>query len=96
MPFDTSNPLKPWIVADPDSTLDYPLDLTAWLDEIADTLASVTTEAVGATVASATISGKRVIVWVTAITAGASVTVRFTTTGGRTDDRTMYFKAKER
>lgn len=96
MPFDTSNPLKPWIVADPDSTLDYRLDLTAWLDESSDTLASVATEADGAAVDSAAIDGKTVVVWVSGVTGTASVRVRFTTAGGRTDDRTMYFKAKQR
>jgi hypothetical protein len=90
---------KPTIEKDPNARLDYTADFTKWLDAMTDALQShVVTNVVGVTVDSSLIVGKTVVVWVTGGTVGSagSVTVRVTTVGGRTDDRTMYFKIKER
>ena len=91
---------KPTITKDPSAVLDYPIDFTAWLAAAADSIVSVTfPNTVGVSVTSSSFAGgKIVVVWVSGGTVGspASVTVRITTAGGRTDDRTIYFKIKER
>ena len=84
---------------DPDAILDYALDFTGWLDAMGDALASHTVVVAGGIVKdSSAIDGKKVVVWVSGGTVGAqgSVTVHVVTTGGRADDRTIYFKIKER
>lgn len=91
---------KPTINKDPNAILDYTFDFTDWLAAVSDTISSVTFPAVvGVTVAgSAITAGKKVVAWVSGGTVGlpASLTARIVTTGGRTDDRTIYFKIKER
>lgn len=90
---------KPIIDKDPNAVLDYTVRFAKWLDGMTDTLASHTvTGVVGVVVDSSLIVGKTVVVWVSGGTVGTtgSVTVRVTTAGGRTDDRTIYFKIKER
>lgn len=96
--YDLTNPAKPSITKDPNAVLDYSIDLAAWLTDVSDTLASVAVTTSGCTVDSSTTSGTKCIAWVSGGVAGetASVTFRFTTTGGRTDDRTIYLKIKER
>lgn len=96
--YDLTNPAKPSITKDPNAVLDYSLDLAAWLTDIADTLTSLTVTASGCTVDSSTISGTKCIAWISGGVAGetGTVTFRFVTTGGRTDDRTIYLKMKER
>lgn len=90
----------PTITKDPNATLDYTLDLSAWLSEIVDTLDSVVTvNVIGVTVESTTIvSGNKIVAWISGgiVNSPASVTFRFTTVGGRTDDRTLAFTMKER
>ena len=56
------------------------------------------TAAGGVTVNSSAVVGKTVVVWVSGGVVGTkgSVVVRVTTAGGRTDDRTIFFKIKER
>ena len=89
---------KATIEHDPDAVLDYVLDLTAWLTDVSDTLQSLTMLSTGVTVDSSSISGNLCIAWISGGTVGepASATFRFTTAGGRTDDRTINFKIKER
>lgn len=96
--YDLTNPAKPTITKDPNAVLDYSLDLSAWLTDIGDTLASLTVTPIGCTANSSAISGTKCVAWISGGTAGetATVTFRFTTTGGRTDDRTIYLKMKER
>lgn len=96
--YDVTNPAKPTITKDPNAVLDYSLELSAWLTDISDTLSSLTVTASGCTVDSSTISGTKCVAWISGGTAGqtASVTFRFTTSGGRTDDRTIFLKVKER
>jgi len=87
------------ITKDPDSVLDYTFDWEAWLALISDTIASeeVVVET-GITCDSSTISVDTVIVWISGGTAGETyrVTCRIVTTGGRTDDRSIFIKVKER
>lgn len=89
---------KASITKDPNAVLDYSLDLATWLTDVSDTLASLSVTASGCTVDSSAISGTKCIAWVSGGVAGetASVTFRWTTSGGRTDDRTIYLKIKER
>jgi hypothetical protein len=97
--WDQTDPTKPTIPKDPDAILDYPIDLSAWLTPIADTIASVQTLVTnGVVVNEAIVNGMTVILWVAGGTPNtkATVTLRFTTNGGRTDDRTFYFKIKDR
>lgn len=96
--FDLSNPAKPKIIKDPDATLDYILDLSDWLADITDSLTGLSVTGVGVTVDSSNIDGNTCVAWVSGGTSGetATVTYRFTTLGGRTDDRTIYLKIKER
>jgi len=93
---------KRTILKDPNAHLDYTLRFTAWLaaaSTVPDTIATaVTTNVVGVTVNGITFVGPYVVLWVSGGAVGepASVTVRVTTAGGRIDDRTVYFKIKER
>ena len=84
---------------DPNATLDYTFDWSAWLLPITDTITSVTwvlssgitkvSESNTTTTATAFISGG-------VLDAVEELTCRITTAGGRIDDRTVYFKIKER
>jgi hypothetical protein len=91
---------KPTIVKDPNSRLDYTLDFSDWLPKPVDTIASVSfPDTVGVTVDSSSIvEDSKVVVWVTGgvVAAPASVTVRVVTVAGRIEDRTIYFRIKER
>lgn len=89
---------KPTIVKDPDAVLDYTLDLTEWLLDADDTLNTVSTFSEGVVVDSSLIVGTTVVVWISGgdPLVENSVTIRFTTVEGRTDDRTLYFTINER
>jgi hypothetical protein len=89
---------KPTIDKDPNAVLDYTVDFTAWLDAASDAIASHTATGTGVTVQSSAVVGKTVVVWVSGgvVRVKGSVVVRITTTGGRVDDRTIFFKIKER
>lgn len=97
---------KPTILKDPDAVLDYTLRLGVWLENESDTLVSVETEIVCAAgneitavqVDSAVIQGQNILVWVSGGTRGVTegVTIRFTTAAGRTDDRTLWFRVREK
>ena len=97
--YDVTNPNKPTIIKDPNAVLDYTFDWTLWLDDVVDAIATKSiVAATGITVDSSQISGKKVIVWLSGGTAGQKyqVTCRITTAGGRTDDRSIFIKMKER
>lgn len=93
---------KPTIVKDPNAVLDYTIDWSDWLQPISDTIASVAVSVTGVTLDDTTNDGTSVTIWVSGGTAGTkgSARVRITTAGTgaqpRTDDRTVYFKIKER
>ena len=90
---------KATIVKDPNAVLDYYVNLTDWMP-VGDTVASVNPIATGVVVDSHNITGAGLFVqlWCSGGVAGVTgnVVVRFTTAGGRTDDRTLYFKMKQR
>ena len=93
---------KPYIEKDPNAVLDYKEDWTAWLAASADTFSTTvgptTPAVVGVVVNSAAYVGTSVVIWVSGGVVGTtgSVTVRITTQGGRTDDRTLYFKIRNK
>lgn len=90
---------KPTILKDPNAVLDYTMSWAAWLVAAGnDTIASVVSVGDAVTVNSTTNNATTVTIWVSGGTVGVrgSVRVRITTVGGRTDDRTVYFKIKER
>lgn len=97
MSFDITDPTKPTIVKDPDAVLDYTINLSSWL--VGETITSITVKSVGVIVDSSSIvTGNKVVLWVSGgyTNSPASVTVRFTTSAGRTDDRTLFFTIKHR
>lgn len=90
---------RPTIEMDPDAVLDYYQGWTKWLAGNADTIVSATVITHDITCDEHTIVlGKGVVVWMSRGTPGkvASATIRITTAGGRTDDRTLYFRIKDR
>ncbi len=82
---------------DPDAVLDYAVDWTLWLagDEIAT---SDWTVPAGLNKVTDTKTTTKATVWVSGGQAGQSYTVtnRITTTGGRTDDRSITVKVENR
>ena len=93
---------KPIIVKDPNAVLDYTIDWTDWLADITDTIAAIDVDVDGVTLDDSTHDDTTVTIWISGGTVGTrgQARVRITTTGTgaqpRTDDRTVYFKIKER
>ncbi len=82
---------------DPHATLDYGVDWSAWLG--ADTIESVAWSVpAGLTKTAESNTDTVAYVWLSGGTAGTTyqVVCRVTTTGGRTDDRTLELICKER
>lgn len=96
--YDLTNPAKPTIKKDPNAVLDYSIDLTDWLTAVSDTLQTLSVTGDGVVIDSSSIAGSLVTAWISGGTAGATATAtfRFTTVDGRTDDRTIWLKIKER
>lgn len=100
--YNLDNPDRPTIAHDPNAVLDYSEDWTAWLAAAgADTIQSATM-ILETTLASGPVAvawdANTVTGWVTGGTPGKThrVTFRITTVGGRTDDRSVFLKVKER
>lgn len=90
------------ILKDPNSVLDYDYLWGDWLTAVADSISTQTCVVVsdvgaGGTVDSSMIVGNNVKMWLSGGTAGETVAVRnrIVTAGGRTEDKTLYFKIKE-
>ncbi len=82
---------------DPQATLDYVWDWSAWLGD--DTIAThAVVAATGLTVASTSTSAGKVTAWISGGTDRQeyAVTCTITTTGGRTDERTSRFQVNSR
>ena len=89
----------PTIDKDPNATLDYTLDLSLWLQDTYDVIATASLSAVGVTaVSNDIIEGTKIVAWVSGGTVGqpAKLTFHYTTDLGRTDERTIAFNIKER
>ena len=92
---------KPTIKKDPNDILDYTWDWTDWLDLITDTIDSFTLVLpTGVTSPSSNVDAtdKMVIAFLAGGTVGQThmVTCRIVTVGGRTADRSIYLKMRER
>ena len=90
---------KPTAIKDPDAILDYTIDFTEWLAGIADTIAGHAINVVGVVLESSVVDGGKVVMWISGGSPAdevSSATVRITTAAGRVDDRTVYFKIKDR
>lgn len=84
---------------DPDATLDYTVDWTAYLAAIADTITSVTwVLSTGITKVSQSNTSTTATIFVSGGVEGSSetMTCRITTAGGRIDDRTIALKIVSR
>lgn len=85
-------------IKDPDAVLDYSVDWSKWLagDQIETSTWSVSDPAIEASGDSNTTT--RTTVWLAGGVAGQSYTVtnRITTTGGRTDDRSLVLQVQDR
>ena len=82
---------------DPNSTLDFAIDWSAWLGT--DTIATATwTVPTGITKVTDSASTTVATIWLSGGTAGAQYDLlcRITTAGGRTDDRTISIYAREK
>lgn len=99
MAFDTTNPAKPTIVHDPEAYLDYVWGFTL---DAGDTLLSATfAPPTGVTVDQTSVSGSNATGWVrvtdaTLVGQTIGITCHYVSVMGRSDDRTLYFKIKER
>ena len=84
---------------DPQAVLDYTVDWTKWLDEVGDAIeTSVWIVPTGLTKVTETNTSKLATVWLSGGTVGTNDTVtnRITTVGGRTDDRSITIRVRER
>jgi hypothetical protein len=84
---------------DPNATLDYTFDWTAYLTPLADTISSVTWVLdTGLTKVSQTQNTMTATAFISGGTIGENLTVtcRIVTAGGRTDDRSITLKIVER
>lgn len=100
---------RPVIVKDPNANLDYTVSFEKWmLAAPGDTIstASVPVVSGGISVGVVEVTANTVKLWVSGGTvapagtygnaAYASATVRIVTVAGRVDDRTIYFKVRDR
>ena len=84
---------------DPNAVLDYLFDWTAWLAPTADAIASVTwLLSPGLTKVSSSFTPGTASVFVSGgvLNTTEKITCRITTTGGRTDDRSIALKITDR
>lgn len=81
---------------DPDAIIDYIIDWTAWLN--GDNIATSAWSLTNASEASSANTTKTATVFIQAAVAGKIVTMRnrITTTGGRTEDRTLRARVREK
>lgn len=87
------------VLKDPDATLDYTFDWTAWLEPTTDTIADVEWVPDDAlTVESSLFDDTTATAFVSGGSVGEmlNLTCRITTTGGRIDDRTIVLKIVNR
>lgn len=91
----------PTQLMDPDSTLDFTVDFTDWLDDVETPSVAVTVDApLQVTTPAPAFSGKLATAWIvaTGATPGRKYLVRFrvTTDAGRATDRSFWILIKSR
>lgn len=86
------------ILKDPQATLDYPFDWTAYLAGISDTITAASFTVTSGTITASGFVGAIATAWVSGGVAGTTITLtcHITTAGGRQDDRSVYLKVRER
>lgn len=89
---------RPTITVDPQATLDYVWDWTAWLAALSDNIASINVTPVGCTLVKSSFNGGLVTAWAGTGVAymPASLTCQITTASGRIDERTVYLQMRSR
>lgn len=89
---------KPTIDKDPDAVLDYVIDFGPWLTREQDTITDHLVKVTGVTLDSSYAAGTKIVLWLSGGEVGqkASATAQITTAGGRVEERTIYFKIRER
>lgn len=92
--------LPPVLIKDPSAELDYGFDWSArsWLDAGETISAAVWTIPAGLTLITSQIVGSKTVAWIGGGTAGTDYTIacRITTSAGRTDERSMTLRVRER
>lgn len=88
----------PTIDKDPDATLDYAWDWSAWLAEAGDTIASHSVTGSGIAIGATSAASGVVTARISGGTAGATVlvTCSITTAGGQIDNRTIALQIVQR
>ena len=83
---------------DPSAVLDWVFDWSDWLADSETISSHVITVDTGLTKDSSTESSGKVTVWLSGGTAGQNykVACKIVTSGGRTDERTMWIKVADR
>jgi|JI9StandDraft_2_1071091.scaffolds.fasta_scaffold880966_1 hypothetical protein len=84
---------------DPNATLDYLFDWSAWLTEVSDTITSVDwvlSSGLTEVSSSNTTTGATIFVSGGILDESETITCRITTVGGRIDDRTITLKIVSR
>lgn len=86
-------------VKDPDAVLDFGVEWVDWLED-GETITSSTwsVSPSGLTLGEETFNGHATVVWTSGGSEGTTyaLTNRVTTSDGRTDDRTLYIRIKNR
>jgi hypothetical protein len=97
--YDLSDPDTPTIVKEVQGKLDYSIDISKWLAEVTDTIASFTVDAQSPLVASNLSHADGVMTaWIDGGVFGMfrKVTFNFITAGGRKDSRSIFLKIRHR
>lgn len=86
------------IVKDPQATLDYSFDWTTYLALISDTLQSATFSLSSGTLVTSGFSNGVATAWLSGGTIGTTIILicHIVTAGGRTDERSIFIKVKNR
>lgn len=102
--WNTDDPLKPWGLFDPDAILDFPIDVSGWLADMASTYASHTViasdplEHVTSGHSAGIITVRMKLATTPTYTAGQKYpfTLRLVCADGQQDDRSFWLKIKAR
>lgn len=89
---------RPIITKDPQATLDYPFDWSAYLAPLSDSLVTATFTASSGTITDDTLVDAIATAWVSGGVVGTTITLtcHITTLGGRIDERSVFIKIRER
>lgn len=91
-------PLTPTYTKDPQAVLDYSLDWSLWLSDLEAITVAAWSVPAGLTKDSETLDSAIATVWVSGGTAGVdyTITCTVTTDQGRTDQRSLLLRCRDR